>query len=659
MRRSGRPGAGSPGGQGGRRLRPARLASLAGTSAVLLFCLLPVWSMAAASLEPDPATSVSLVPRHPSVDNYRMLLSGTYRFGLALRNSLVVAGATTVIAIAVGAGAGYALARLRFRGKPIVLAALLALAMFPGIALVPALFQLFSELDWLDHYQAMVIPDSSFGLPLAAWLLASTLAELPWELEDAARVDGATRWVAFRRVVAPLAAPGVAAAALVVFVFAWNEFLFASAMTLTPAVRPVTVAIAQLPTVQGLGVTMAAGVLVTVPALVLVLVLQRRVAVSLAGARAATAVRTGAQRRTARQTARVAGQPGRAAGQPGGVAGRPARAPSRRSWRWAGQLLAAVLAVPVLALAVGSSGPPAPVPVVRADDGARIVTVDPLDRRTLDLTVASPALGRTAKVRLLLPRRFRAEPARRWPVLYLLHGCCDSYVSWTRSTDVEHLTATADLLVVMPEAGPVGFYSDWDNGGRGGPPRWETFHLVELRQLLERAYRAGDRRAVAGLSMGGLGAMAYAARHPGLFRAAASFSGILDTRPDGPAGGGAFVLDLLRSFGQDPRALWGDAAGRAAAWHAHDPYELAPRLRGTELFVAFGDGRPGPLDRPGADVARASTIERRIHAQNVAFVGRLRQLGIPARVDAYGAGTHDWPYWQRELHRAFPLLSRP
>jgi S-formylglutathione hydrolase FrmB len=103
-----------------------------------------------------------------------------------------------------------------------------------------------------------------------------------------------------------------------------------------------------------------------------------------------------------------------------------------------------------------------------------------------DLTIDSPALGRTAEVRLLLPRRFQAQPTRRWPVLWLLHGCCDTYRSWTRSTDVEELAELADVLVVMPEAGEVGFYSDWYNGGREGPPRWETFHLTELQQLLER-----------------------------------------------------------------------------------------------------------------------------------------------------------------------------
>jgi S-formylglutathione hydrolase FrmB len=149
------------------------------------------------------------------------------------------------------------------------------------------------------------------------------------------------------------------------------------------------------------------------------------------------------------------------------------------------------------------------------------------------------------KVRLLLPVHYAARPGVRWPVLYLLHGCCDTYQSWTRSTDVEALTAHSDVLVVMPDGGKAGFYSDWLTG-----PHWETFHLAELRQILQRDYRAGTVMAIAGASMGGLGALAYAARQHGLFRAAASFSGIVDTRLS-PQEAMRYV-DLVRSQGEDP-----------------------------------------------------------------------------------------------------------
>jgi diacylglycerol O-acyltransferase / trehalose O-mycolyltransferase len=277
----------------------------------------------------------------------------------------------------------------------------------------------------------------------------------------------------------------------------------------------------------------------------------------------------------------------------------------------------------------------------------RIVATTVLSARMRDLTVASPALGGTVKVRLLLPAHYPARPEGRWPVLYLLHGCCDTYQSWTRSTDVEALTAHSDVLVVMPDGGKAGFYSDWLTG-----PRWETFHLVELRRILERDYRVGTVMAVAGASMGGLGALAYAARHPGLFRAAASFSGIVDTRLT-PQESMRYV-DLVRSQGEDPSRLWGDPRDDFAVWAAHNPYDLAPRLRGTQLFVAVGTGQPGPLDPPGT---AASTIESSLAAENAALARWLRALKIPAQLDFYGPGTHNWPYWQRDLHHAWPLLE--
>jgi diacylglycerol O-acyltransferase / trehalose O-mycolyltransferase len=298
----------------------------------------------------------------------------------------------------------------------------------------------------------------------------------------------------------------------------------------------------------------------------------------------------------------------------------------------------------------------APQAVGPPDRPARVVATQTLGPRVRDLTIDSPALGRSAKVRLLLPRRFQAQPHRRWPVLWLLHGCCDTYESWTRSTDVEELAGLADVLVVMPEAGQVGFYSDWYQRGQGGPSRWESFHLTELRQLLERDWRAGNRRVVAGLSMGGLGAMAYAARHPGMFRAAASYSGLLHTRYQGdPLPGPRMIQDLLGDFDEDPDALWGDPRRHGDLWAAHNPYDLAPRLRQVGLFVSVGSGQPGPLDGPATN-GQLQQIEQALYPQNLAFVERLRQLGIPVRFDNYGPGIHNWPYWQRELHRSLPML---
>ncbi|MGI5164152.1 alpha/beta hydrolase [Spirillospora sp. CA-253888] len=284
--------------------------------------------------------------------------------------------------------------------------------------------------------------------------------------------------------------------------------------------------------------------------------------------------------------------------------------------------------------------------------GAVVVAESAVAPRTLDLTIDSPALGERRKVRLLTPRGWSRGASRTWPVLWLLHGGVDDYTAWTRETDVERLTAASDVLVVMPDGGRCGNYSDWWNYGRGGPPRWETFHMDEVRRILERDYRAGSARVIAGNSMGGLGTMEYAARFPGFFRAAASFSGYLHTlyghRPgdDSTGWGPSFACP-----GTDWRRVWGDPDDQAAVWRAHNPYDLADRLRGTRLWVASGDGRAGPLGGlPFTDPVEAAAHD---HAQ--AFLGRLDALGIPVTARLY-QGQHRWPYWERELHRAYPML---
>jgi diacylglycerol O-acyltransferase / trehalose O-mycolyltransferase / mycolyltransferase Ag85 len=285
-----------------------------------------------------------------------------------------------------------------------------------------------------------------------------------------------------------------------------------------------------------------------------------------------------------------------------------------------------------------------------AADVARVVDEQTVGPRTLDLTISSPALGTTANVRLLLPPDWTRRPRRRWPVLYLLHGALEpvGYRSWTEFTDVEALTSGTNVLVVMPDAGLVGWYSDWWNDGRGGPPRWETFHLRELRRILQRRYRAGRARAVAGLSMGGLGATSYAARHPGMFRAVASYSGALHSLAYPWVARGSLAVT-----GFDPDALWGDPAAQRQIWEAHDPYALARRLVRLPVFISAGNGDPGPLDPPGAAV---DEIEPLVQDVNEDFASRLRELGGRVTTDFYGAGGHRWPYWERELHRSFEML---
>ncbi|WP_326640976.1 esterase family protein [Streptosporangium sp. NBC_01755] len=300
-------------------------------------------------------------------------------------------------------------------------------------------------------------------------------------------------------------------------------------------------------------------------------------------------------------------------------------------------LLAAAAVVAVLIALLPPSSP-------GTRDGASqapAVAVKKLGGRDHELTVTSAALGREGMVRVLLPEGWTPDSGP-WPVLYLLHGCCQSdYDTWVTKGEAASLTSGYRAIVVIPEGGSVGFYSDWRDG-----PGWETFHLTEVRRILERDYGAGDRRAVAGLSMGGFGAMSYAARHPGTFQAAASFSGVLHTR-DGNGG----VDWLLNRNGEDSAKLWGPP--RDPEWAAHNPADLTGALHGVRLFVSSGDGSPGPLDDTSEVPDEGETA---LLGQAVTFVERARANGADVTADFYGPGTHSWPYWRRGLERALPML---
>jgi multiple sugar transport system permease protein len=254
---------------------------LLGVAFIIIYCLAPFYWMIVSSLKANPLLDQSLWPSDPTLANYREVFSSANNFQYALRNSVIIAGTTTIVALVIGVFAAYALARLNFKTKLVVLGAILAAAMFPLIALLTPLFQLFSNLGWIDTYPPMIISNISFTLPLAIYVLTSFFSEMPWELEMAAKVDGATPGQAFRKVIIPLAAPGVFTSAIIVFIAAWNEFLIAYTMTQTLAAQPVTVAIAKFTGAskfeQPFGTIMAAGVLVTIPLVIVVLIFQRRI----------------------------------------------------------------------------------------------------------------------------------------------------------------------------------------------------------------------------------------------------------------------------------------------------------------------------------------------------------------------------------------------
>ncbi|HMJ15911.1 MAG TPA: alpha/beta hydrolase family protein, partial [Polyangiaceae bacterium] len=275
--------------------------------------------------------------------------------------------------------------------------------------------------------------------------------------------------------------------------------------------------------------------------------------------------------------------------------------------------------------------------------------------RLWELTLESRALGKQTRARLLVPARYLSAPNERWPVLYLLHGGTDDYKSWSDKTALESMGEATELLIVMPDSGFAATYSDWYNGGNFGPPRWETYHLEELRLLLEQRYRANGRYVVAGLSSGGYGSMKYAARHPDLFRAAASFSGNLDrTSKDdlGAMQGDSAFTSLMEQSA--PHAQWGDPAREEVRWRTHNPVDLAPNLRGMPLSVATGDGRQGGCS-PGSGT---DPVEAAVLVKNQTFTQRLNQLGIAFTRRFYSPGTHTWCFWQSELQAALPMLKQ-
>ena len=257
-----------------------RLASRTALVVLLLFAAFPFYWAVVASFTPEATLfrEPSLWPRTLILDHYRGLFAER-DFWTPIRNSLIVAGATTVLCTTVGAFAAYALARLEFMGKRAILAFILAVTMFPQISIVSPLYMLLRSMRLINTYPGLVLPYVTFAMPLAVWLLVGFFRQLPPDLEEAAMVDGASRWQSFTRVILPLTGPGLATTAILTFIYCWNEFLFALSFTLGPERYTVPVAIAlfrgqyQVPW----GQILAAAVIATLPVAVIVLAFQRRI----------------------------------------------------------------------------------------------------------------------------------------------------------------------------------------------------------------------------------------------------------------------------------------------------------------------------------------------------------------------------------------------
>lgn len=258
-----------------------------GVAFIFLWGLAPFYWMVVTALRERRYTfDTTPWPTHVTLDNFKDALATDKGndFLHAIFNSVLISLATTAVAVAIGVFTAYALARMQFKGKGLVTGIILAASMFPGIALVTPLFQLFGDLKWIGTYQALIIPNISFALPLTVYTLTSFFKQLPWELEEAARVDGATRGQAFRLVLLPLAAPALFTTAIIAFIATWNEFMLARQLSNT-STEPVTVAIARFSGPSAFeypyAATMSAGALVTIPLIIMVLVFQRRIVAGL------------------------------------------------------------------------------------------------------------------------------------------------------------------------------------------------------------------------------------------------------------------------------------------------------------------------------------------------------------------------------------------
>ncbi len=259
-----------------------RWLSTLGIILIVIYCLAPFyWMVVSALRQPNDQADNSFLPSPFSLENFKAVFGADVGFGRNLLNSVVVAGSTTLLTLIFGTFAAYTLARLNFRFKNLAAGIIIATSMFPGISLVVPLLKLFTEIGWINTYQAMVVPSLSFALPLAVWTLATFFRQMPKELEEAAMVDGLTRGQAFRRVILPLAAPGMFTTAIITFIAAWNEFIIALSMVNEKSMKTATVAISQFTGISGFdspfGTKMAAGVVVTVPLVIVVLIFQRRI----------------------------------------------------------------------------------------------------------------------------------------------------------------------------------------------------------------------------------------------------------------------------------------------------------------------------------------------------------------------------------------------
>jgi multiple sugar transport system permease protein len=265
--------------------RAQQVGWIVGGIVIVIYSMFPIaWIVSLSLKVGGDITNKRFLPTDPSMQNYIDVFK-TDLFTSALRNSLGIGLISTAISVVVGTLVAYAIARLDYPGKNVILAIALAIAMFPVVSLVTPLFNMWRALGLFNTWPGLIIPYVAFSLPLAIWTLSAFFREIPWEMEQAAQVDGATQWQAFRKVIVPLAAPGVFTTAILAFFLTWNDFVFGIALTSTNAARPVPAALAfftgESQFVQPTAAISAAAVVVTIPIVIITLLFQRRIVAGL------------------------------------------------------------------------------------------------------------------------------------------------------------------------------------------------------------------------------------------------------------------------------------------------------------------------------------------------------------------------------------------
>ncbi|OZC32230.1 alpha/beta hydrolase [Gordonia polyisoprenivorans] len=277
------------------------------------------------------------------------------------------------------------------------------------------------------------------------------------------------------------------------------------------------------------------------------------------------------------------------------------------------------------------------------------------------LYVYSPAMRKTIKVQVLTP----AHADRTRPSLYLLSGLGEEDPQnsmWLRKTDARRFYADKNVNVVMPLAGNGSLYTDWERDDpKLGRYQWETFLIDELPPLIDATFNGNGKRAIAGISMGAGAGLVLAARHPGFYRAVASYSGCYTTTG---LAGQTYPRGIVTAFGGNPDNMWGPP--NDPQWAAHDVVSLAGNLRGTTVYVSSGTGMPGKYDEPGYP-GNSDPANRQVVGGGIEFgtylctrelQSRLVASGIPATIRYVDPGTHSWPYWRDQQTQSWPTIAR-